>query len=125
MSHELHDDAGAVGGSGCALAHVPKVCGFMGGGNTAFRVEFLRTKDEVRGAVSAVRFSKGGCAKAKGVAFHASPPAPLQKDRGAGQEWLIETPLPPMKSRALPVLSTQYLVLSHPSFPKPHSRQFL
>ena len=28
----------------------PKVCGFMGGGNTAFRVEFLRTRDEGRGA---------------------------------------------------------------------------
>jgi hypothetical protein len=47
MRHELHDDAGAVGGSCGALAHVPKVCGLAGGGNTAFRVEFF--KDEGRG----------------------------------------------------------------------------
>jgi len=103
MSHELHDDAGVVRGSGCALAHVPKVCGFMGGGNTAFRVEFF--KDEGRSTVSALRFSKGGCAKAEGFAFQASPPAPLQKERGAGQEWLITAPLTPMRRHALSVLS--------------------
>jgi hypothetical protein len=40
MSHELHDDAGALRGIGCALTHDSKVFCFMGGGNTAFEVEW-------------------------------------------------------------------------------------
>ena len=46
MSHELHDDAGALGGIGCALTHGSKVSSSKGAGNTAFRVEFF--KDEGR-----------------------------------------------------------------------------
>jgi hypothetical protein len=42
MSHELHDDAGALRGIGCAWIHDSKVFCFMGGGNTAFRVEIVR-----------------------------------------------------------------------------------
>ena len=51
-----------------------------------------RSPSEVEGAIA--------------LAQQASPPAPLQKERGAGKEWLIVAPLQSKKSRALPVLST-------------------
>ncbi len=54
MSHELHDDAGAFGGIGCALAHDSKVCGLLGNGNTAFRVEFVMCE------VQCAKCGKGG-----------------------------------------------------------------
>ena len=55
MSHELHDDAGALGGFGCAMTHGSKVSSLQGAGNTAFRVEFFqcegrRTRYGQRGA---------------------------------------------------------------------------
>ena len=68
MSHELHDDAGAIGGKGCACAHEPKVIGLGWVGNTAFEVECLLSKNyKVRSTERAACFSRGDCAKAEGL----------------------------------------------------------
>ena len=42
VSHQLHDDAGAMGRMVWACAHVPKVIALRWEGNTAFRVEFFK-----------------------------------------------------------------------------------
>jgi hypothetical protein len=63
MSHELHDDAGALRRIVCALTHVSKFFCFMGGGNTAFEVECLVSSNyKLQSMVEVVGYSKGVCA---------------------------------------------------------------
>jgi len=90
MSHELHDDAGALRGIGCALTHDSKVFCFMGGGNTAFEVEW------------AISTKYGQCG-----AYIERLLCPSEGNSALAT-------LPTMRRYALPVLSHPSSVIRHP-----------
>ena len=83
MSHELQDNAGALRGISCALTHDSKVLCFMGGGNTAFEVEFFKYEGQSTRYGQRVAFFEGRLHPSEGCCFSGLTPCPYPKGEGS------------------------------------------